>query len=287
MNIKKEDILKVVQEKGPMIPLDIKRALQKGDSMIIGALLSQLINIGEIKFTNVKMGSSPFYYVKGQEQKLSALSQYLNEKDKRVFNKLKEKKILRDKELEPLERVGCRTIVDFSKKLVVSIGGEKEIFWKYFLLTDQEGIEAIKEQLRPRSEQSQKEPEPVKKESVASQEPKPKQKTLQDSEDKSEFETRIMNYFNNQNIKVIERNVIRKNADYEFMIRLNTALGETEFFCKARNKKKISDGDISEAYLESLIKRSPVVFVTFGEVAKKAKEKIKTHYKGMIIKEIK
>jgi len=43
---------------------------------------------------------------------------------------------------------------------------------------------------------------------------------------------------------------------------------------------------LSSAYLQGQIRRIPTVFITTGEVTKKAKEKIRTDYKGMIIKEI-
>jgi hypothetical protein len=290
MNITKEEILEVVKAKGPIIPLDIKRELGKGDSFVIGAMLSQLISTGEVKITNVKIGGSPFYFYKGQEEKLETLSQYLNEKDRRAFNLLKEKKVLRDNKLEPLERVSQRNIPDFSKKLVISISGEKEIFWKYYLLSDNEGVEIIKTNLRPKSQpepQKEKQEQKVipKKEEPAQVPFKEKQKTLAE-EDLSEFEIMLRKYFDAQEILIVEREVIRKNSEYEFTIKMKTPLGFAEFYCKARNKKKVPDGDIADAYLQGLINRSPVVFITNGEVAKKSKEKLKTNYKGMIIKEL-
>ncbi|MFT4260910.1 MAG: hypothetical protein ACMXX9_00575 [Candidatus Woesearchaeota archaeon] len=295
MNITKEEILSVVKDKGPIIPLDIKRALNKGDSMIIGAMLSQLINSGEVKITNVKLGSSPFYYVKEQLEKLEELSEYLNEKDKRAYNLLREEKVLRDNKLEPIERVSLRNIPDFSKKLVVSISGEKEIFWKYYLLSDNQGVEVIKQKIIPqkqiaKKQEEKKEPQkPVQKEPAVEtkKEVKEQQKTLEDDNDRSEFENMLRTYFDAQGIIVVKKEVVRKNSEYDFNIRLRTALGDAEFYCKARNKKKVPDGDIADAYLQGLIKRSPTVFITNGEVAKKSKDKLKTHYKGLIIKEIK
>lgn len=288
MNITKEEILNVVKIKGPIIPLDIKRELQKGDTVIIGAYLSQLIHTGEVKITNVKIGGSPFYYTSNQQQKLEPLHQYLNEKDKRTYIKLKENKILRDKKLEPLERVSLRNTPDFSKKIIVSIQGEKEIFWRHFLITEEEGINIIKSRLTKKNTTPNTETKKIETpQKTKEEQTQPiKQTTLQTQEEQSEFEQKISTYFQKQEIIITEKEIVRKNSEYNFKIKIKTSLGLCEFYCKARNKKKIPDGDIAEAYLEGLIKRSPTVFITTGTVSKKSKEKITTHYKGLIIKEI-
>jgi hypothetical protein len=96
----------------------------------------------------------------------------------------------------------------------------------------------------------------------------------------------VLEFFQDKNIKAIDEKIIRKNSDIEFIIKMPTAVGTVEYFCKAKNKKKCSDGDLSSAYLKGQTKKLPTLFLTTGEVAKKSKQKLNTEFKGMVIKEI-
>ena len=65
-----------------------------------------------------------------------------------------------------------------------------------------------------------------------------------------------------------------------------TAVGNVDYFCKAKNKKKCNDGDLSSAYLKGQAKKMPVLFITTGEVTKKAENMLENEFKGMILKQI-
>ena len=128
----KETILQFVKSRGPIIPNQIKKEVG-GETYLISAVLSELAKDGLIKISYTKIGSSPTYYASGQEFKLQELKKYLNEKDQRTFNLLRQKKVLRDKNQEMLVRVSLRNIKDFAKPLEVKVKGEKEIFWKWYV----------------------------------------------------------------------------------------------------------------------------------------------------------
>ncbi len=305
--IKQEDLLNVLKQHGPLIPMDIRKYLGKGDSITIGAALSELVKYKQAKLTSVKKGGSPFYYVPGQEHKLQDVSQYLNEKDRRTYELLKEKKVIRDKTQEPLIRVSLRMIKDFSRQMNVNTGSEEEIFWKWYLLSDEEALKIIKEfflgeKPAPKKEiteetkaPSEEKPAPNKEVEEAVKEaikepPKDSQETipapdvLADAGDA--FSKKLKSFFEERNIKIKESNPVRKGSDYEFIVEINTPVGVAEYFCKAKKKKKCGDGDLSTAYLKGQNKRLPVLFITDGEIAKKAKEKLKTDYKSLIAQEI-
>ena len=293
-----DKVLEVVKFHGPLQPLDVRKVIGRGDSIVIGAELSSLASRGHVKVTTVKRGGSPFYYVPGTESKLERVAEFLNEKDIRAYNFLKEKKILRDKSQEPLTRVSLRSIKDYSKQLVVKVNGENEIFWRYFLISENDAIAAIKNAFKPKTE-TKPSPTPVQAPKPTEKKPviQESQKSIVDvehsqqtnelfeqSEDK--FLKSIQKFFDEKGIRVKEAKLIRKGSDYEFIIEMQTSVGPAEYYCKAKGKKKCSDGDLSTAYLQGQTRRIPVVFITTGEVAKKAKEKTKTDYKGMLIKEI-
>ncbi|MCF7866490.1 hypothetical protein K9L67_05120 [Candidatus Woesearchaeota archaeon] len=333
-----EEALSAVQNRGPLLPMDVRKYLGKGDSITIGAALSTLFQSKKVLTTNVKKGGSPFYYVVGQEAKLDLVSGNLNEKDKQTYDFLKENKVVRDSKQDPLTRVSLRQIKDFSRSFEVVVNGEKETFWRYYLISEKEAYIVLNERYAPKKEEVEipKEHESkvqeVKKEMIQddqkSNEEKSKsvkqeqqvtkqdkqetqkkvktseqrnftqkkseeQKTLQEEDQENIFETveddfldTIKKFFDNNLIKVKEAELIRKGSEYNFVITMSTPMGKAEYFCKAKSKKKSNDGDLSSAYIQGQTRRIPTVYLTTGEVTKKAKEKINKEYKGMLIKEI-
>ncbi len=302
--INKEEVLNTLKQHGPLIPMDVRKYLGKGDSITIGAALSELAQYKQIRITNVKKGGSPFYYIPGQEEKLQTVSQYLNEKDRRTYDLLKEKKVIRDKSQEPLIRVSLRMIKDFSEQVNVDTEEGEEIFWKWYLLSDEDALRIINElflgktpkkevikperqesvQVQPKKEVEEAVKEAIKEPAKESQEIIDTPNILVDANDA--FSRKLKEFFEERKIKIKESTAIRKGSEYEFTVEISTPVGAAEYFCKAKKKKKCSDGDLSTAYLKGQNKRLPVLFITDGEIAKKAKEKLKTEYKGMIVQEI-
>ena len=332
--VNSEDVLKAVQAKGPAIPMDIRKFLGKGDSITIGAALSSLSSKGLVKCTNVKMGGSPFYYVRGQENKLESLSNYLNEKDKRTFEEIRSSKVLKDSVQEPLIRVSLRNIPDFAKKIELTNNDEKVLFWRWYMISEEEAISIIKggsqrkqvvepsqevivsgsvseerfiseepqanevievqekevEQVTTRIEEKIPESKEVSSEPVKVVPKKESETQRTVSEDVEDFDDsffkKIKKFFEDNNIYLKNANLIRKGSEYDLIISMKTPFGETDYFCKAKSKKKCNEGDLSSAYLQGQNKRLPTVFLTTGEITKKAKQKAHDEYKGLLIKEL-
>ena len=129
----KDKIVSLLRSKGPLVPNDIKKVLG-GDTTILGAILSELANRGIVKISNLKKGSSPFYYLEGQEEQLEKFTEYLNPKDQQTQQLLKEKGILRDHSLELFHRVSIRQIKDFAKSFTMQTHQGEVVFWRYYLV---------------------------------------------------------------------------------------------------------------------------------------------------------
>ncbi|MBU0472253.1 MAG: hypothetical protein KKF89_02005 [Nanoarchaeota archaeon] len=287
----KEEILRFVKEKGPVIPNQVKKELG-GETYVISAFLSELSIDGNIKISNTKIGESPTYYAIGQDYKLQELKKYLNEKDQRTFDLLRQKRVLRDKNQEMLIRVSLRNIKDFAKPIQVSIKDEKEVFWRWYLTSPEEAGEIIKSQfakpvepenIEPKQE-TQKIFEPEKQK--INEDIKPKNIVKEKEVSKEGFLKQVHDYFNEKQIGVVEENIIRKNSEVEFQIIIPSSVGKMEYFCKAKNKKKCNDGDLSSAYIRGQSLKLPVLFITTGEVTKKAQEMLGKEFKGMVVKQI-
>jgi hypothetical protein len=325
-NLNKENVLRVVQTKGPVIPNDIRKELG-GENLIISAILSELSCDGKVKVSNTKIGGSPAYYYPGTEAKLQELIKHLNEKDRQTAELLRQKRILQDSELTPLIRVSLRNIRDFAKPLEVSVKGQKEIYWKWYLLPTEEAEKIIFKQVKPATKIEVKAPEPVKPEMrkeekpiiiVAVEQKKPEPaKEKEKLKDKKEKETKpaapskkeemqkalgipaehlanekdplfkkILEYFNNNDIQVIEYKILRKKAEIDLTLAVPSRIGSQEYYCKAKSKGKVNDGDLSSVYVQGQAKKLPVIFITTGELTKKAKEMLSKDFKGMIVKNI-
>lgn len=268
----KEKILEFIKQKGPILPVQIAKEINS-DILMASAHLSELKANKQIKISNLKIGGSPLYYLQGQETRLQEFTSNLHEKEKRIYDLLSQKKILRDNNLDPVMRVAIRAIKDFAIPLQVNYKDSKEIFWKWYLLPSVEAEGSIKEQIKALK--------PVIKKEIPKKIEKPiKKETL------SIFFNEITNYFNKNKINIISQNIIRKNSEINFVIELSSAVGNLRYFCIAKSKKKINDGDLSSAYIKAQSKKLPVLFLTKGELTKKAKEILEKEFKGMNIKKI-
>ncbi len=297
--IDKHEILKLVKEKGPVIPRELVVEVG-GDTFLVGALLSQMVDNKEIKISHTKIGGSPTYYVQGQEEKLQDLYKHLHEKEKRAYDLLKQQKIIRDRTAEPPLRVALRNIKDFAKALEVNINGEREIFWKWYLFPNSESENKIREILgKPKKQKSKQQPsepkeepkEPVKEEKQEVQEQLP-QETVKEEEPKQEPKQKeleaglfaeVKKLFEEKAINIIETNVIRKNADIELEIEIPSPVGNLNYFCKIKKKKKVNDKDLSSVFVEGQMKKLPILYVTTGELTKKAQNKLETEFKTISV----
>ena len=121
----KENILSVLQQRGPSLPVHIA----KGTNLSIlfaSAFLSELLSERKIKISNMRVGNSPIYFIPGQENQLENFALHLNNKEKEAFTLLQNKKILKDGEQHPAIRVALRSIKEEGSKLVASLGVMEE-----------------------------------------------------------------------------------------------------------------------------------------------------------------
>ncbi len=136
--IPREKVLAVIEKLGPVQPVDVRRELHEGDSMLIGAILSEMVANGMVAISKTKRGGSPFYYDPAKPQTLDLIAQFLGEKDRRTYDLLKEQGILREDSLEPLTRVSLGNIPDFSRRFTVALNGTDVAFWRHHLVPEEE-----------------------------------------------------------------------------------------------------------------------------------------------------
>ncbi|MFC1690942.1 hypothetical protein ACFL0W_02065 [Nanoarchaeota archaeon] len=326
-----EKLMRIIRTKGPVMPAQINKEMDTS-VLIAGAMLSELVDKKKIKISSAKFGSSPVYYVDGQEPKLEMLYKYLHEKEQKAFDRLKQQKILADEEQEPVIRAALRAIKDFSKPLEITAYGHTALFWKWYQTSDEEAEKIIKDKLgfaeeQPEQPQAQPEqpqtvphqvqpeqpqvtpqpavvqekssiPKSVSEIQVQQEKPIESQTKLAENQQEEirikkeeekpddEFSRRIKKYFSRNEIEIIEQTIIRKNSEVDFVINVPSAVGKLQYFCKAKTKKKINDGDLSTAFIQGQMKKLPILFITLGDITKKANELLEKEFKNMTVKKL-
>jgi len=129
----KEKIIQTLRFKGPSLPVHLASA--SGQSILFtGAFLSELLGEKQIKQTHMRVGSSPVYFLAGQEPQLEKFQEHISGKEKEALMLLKENKFLDDiEQLTPI-RVALRSIKDFA----IPFQKNDKLIWRYFRVPETE-----------------------------------------------------------------------------------------------------------------------------------------------------
>tara|TARA_Y100000034_G_scaffold86871_1_gene104152 strand:- start:1575 stop:2438 length:864 start_codon:yes stop_codon:yes gene_type:complete len=265
----KEKIISIFRIRGPSLPVHI--ASKVGLSILFAsAFLSELVSEKRIMISNMRVGSSPIYFIPGQEPMLERFSQHLNNKEKETFLLLKEKKILNDKEQEPAIRVALRSIRDFA----IPFKKDEDIFWRYFTIKESEVRELIKiieRKITPKKIEKNKELNILNKEkSIEKQKPNKKPVKKKISQKKNEkFFNKVKEFLLKKSIEILDIEGFNKDN-----LTLKIKDNEQEQLLIAYNKKRINESDLIKVHKKSLELNLPYIILTLGETPKKLNELI-------------
>ena len=122
---------------------------------------------------------------------------------------------------------------------------------------------------------------------IESQKKDIKKEAPKEKKEEDPFLNQLIDYFKEKKIELVESKIVKKKTEVDLIIKIPSVMGEIEYYCKARSKKSISDTDLSAAVVQGQLKKLPILFLTTGELTKKAKELLNTELnKGLLIKRI-
>src|SRR3990167_1477189 len=222
----KEKIISVLKERGPSLPIQISREVELSP-LFASAFLSELFSEKRIKFSHLRVGNSPVYFVQGQEPLMEKFSDYLKSKEKEAFNLLRERKFLKDGEQQPAIRVALREIKDFA---IPFRNQDGEIFWRYFTESE-EDLNKEKSQQKSTIEIKDTSEKPAEK--IKSKRKSVKSKAGQKQSEK--FLERVREFLSNSGTEISNIENIGKN---ELVLKVKNST--SEIILVAYNKKKIS-----------------------------------------------
>jgi hypothetical protein len=293
-NSNKEMILTTLSAKGPSLPVHLAQAIQLSP-LFASAFLSELYSEGKVKISNMKVGSSPLYFLPTQELLLENFIDYLNPREKEALHLLKKEKVLDDELQSPVVRVALRAIKDFAVPLKITQNDKEKLYWKYFSIHDNELRDLIE---KPKKKQEKQIPleqkqtieekpsveerkveeqieKDIKKEVNDGLEEQPKvliektKKTKKTAE--SKFITNLKEYLSAKEIEVLET-IEEKKKEFHAKIRIDTLFGKQEYYLVSKDKKKINETDLVFALQKAQEMKMPSLILTPGELDKKAHE---------------
>jgi len=299
LNDTKQKIINFITVHGPSLPVHLAREIASSP-IFAAAFLSELYAEGRIKISNMRVGSSPLYFLPGQEPQLENFMNYLNQKEKEALSLLKNYKILEDEKQEPVVRVALRAVKDFAIPLKVQVNNETKVIWKYFTFQDDEIRSLVNEKLNP-SPQPQphhsiktETPSIHKQEIITPQEPaqiiqkeepsqeqeiiKVKRKAKPKADPK--FPRAVKEYLSSKNIEILSI-VEEKAKEFTAKVRTDNVFGKQEYYLIAKDKKKITDVDLTLAHHQAQQEKMIALILATGDLDKKAIE-YHSHWKNLI-----
>ncbi len=250
----KEKIIGALKRRGPSLPIHIAKEIES-NTIFASAFLSELISEKRVRISNMRVGSSPIYYILGQEPLLERFSQHLKSRERDAFILLKEGKFLKDSRQEPAIRIALREIKDFA----IPFRRDEEIIWRYFTTPETEF--KIKE--KPGIIEEKKVPE-EKSLGIFGEEKKPKKIRKRKAQKENKFFARVKEFLSEKSIEMVDILNFSKN---ELILRIRDK-GNDKIII-AYNKKRVSELDIINAAKKASEYNLPYMVLSLGEPLKK------------------
>lgn len=104
--------------------------------------------------------------------------------------------------------------------------------------------------------------------------------------DKDKFFKKVQSYCAKNEISIISYKINKRETEIDLHLLIPSNVGKLHYYCKARNKMRCNDGDLSTAYIQSQAQKLPILFLTTGDVTKKAGAMAAQEFKTMTIQKI-
>ncbi len=304
----KQKVLEFIETHGPSLPIRISSYL-KSDSLIVSAFLSELLKEKKLMLSNMRVGNSPLYFIRGQEFQLENFFQYLGSKEREAFELLKEHGVLEDQRLLPPIRVALRSIKDFSFPFEY----KGKLYWHFIKLNqdkaiemidnrhkDKPFIEKIKRVVLPKEQKIEMQKPLIEKglktdfqeqgvrkqgievekkqaEFISPVKEKPllnlkSQKKVRIKE-KSDFVFDVIDFLERKSF-ILDNEIDYRKKEYFADVKVDSQLGKVNFYCIAKDKKTITENDLNQALQKSNEEKKPVLLISPGQPNKKAAGKL-------------
>jgi hypothetical protein len=319
LNRQKERMLNWMKVNGPSLPVQLAKAIGVSP-LFASAFLSELKGEGKVKISRMRVGSSPLYYLEGQEEQLEKFIQHFESREREAFSLLKESRILEDSIQSPVVRVALRSIRDFAIPVKINVGGEMKLFWRYFNVLESEvgGIVRKGKKESKRISEDKKElagenathsiqdnighskdkdlnaihsptlditnektnNDKTKSGGSGADEQIVKVSRRVKKKEESEFGKKVREYLAARDIEVMSV-VSDKKREFVGKVRHDSVFGKQEYYLVAKDKKSVGENDLTLALQKAQGERVPALVMATGDLNKKGKEHLGS-WKGLV-----
>lgn len=252
----KEKIIRFLQIRGPSLPVHISKEVGM-DILFTSAFLSELTSSKRIKTSHMKVGTSPVYFIPGQETELEKFSEYIKGKEGEALNLLKSEKFLEDEKQSPAIKVALRSIKDFAKPFEKS----GKVIWRYFTEKEENYLRNKEGEKKEEHEKKEKEKKISARKKYSKKAQKPKKASTKNDE---KFFNKVKEHIKNKNSEILD--IISFNKK-ELIIKIGQ--GKEEKLIIAYNKKRVTEKDILSAYKKAESMSLAYSILSMGEAPKK------------------
>lgn len=228
----------------------------------------------------MKVGTSPIYFLPGQESGIEKFSEYIKGKEHEALSLLKKNEFLEDSKQEPAIKVALRAIKDFAKPF------EKKdrLIWRYFTVkeekfekSEENKKEEIEKERTIEKKDSFEKPEENKEEEIEEKENKKEEKKKRPKEKKPKAKLKKTSKENDEKFfDKVKEYLVKKEIEIEDIVNFNKKdlvlkISENgkEKLLFAYNKKRITEKDILTAYKKSGENEMKYMVLSLGEAPKK------------------
>lgn len=248
-------ITEFLKNKGASLPVELSKHMDM-ETYLLNAILSDLVRTGAIKSTFYKIGSSSLYYLSGQEESARArLMINLSIPELKALERMKNARVILESEVTPQERFLIRTSLRdfvFPKEI------DGKVWLRHYSASDYE-ITRMQAPDMPmldvKSKTEKKVPAKIEKAKISV----------------DEFDKKVHSYLIDCG-EVFDKVTAKKGKEFDYLLAVDSKMGKQVYFVKAKLKASINESDLSLAYHEGLQKKKPVIFLTNGNLTRKAKK---------------
>ncbi len=85
------------------------------------------------------------------------------------------------------------------------------------------------------------------------------------------FFNEIASYFSKHKIELVEHEIVKRNVEHDCVVRVPSPVGALTYYCKAKQKQKLGELDVSAAFAQGQLRKLPVLLLG-SEITPKAAE---------------
>ncbi len=255
----KDQVFAIVRQEGALLPVKIASKLGI-DSFLANAYLTELMEAGQIFRTKERIGTSFIYYVKGAEDKIKQFFQMKPAKTARTYG-------VPSKTVSP--ELAAKQ-AEFAARAQKIEAGERRT------------MQRRAPQQRPILRQMP--PRPVARQ--IPQQPRPTRIITPPVEEiQHTFLDEAMDWLRMNDIEILDE-ISRKKRVLELIVQTPSNFGKLKLFASIRDKKSITESDISIAQSRALSRGLQAAIITNGKLSKSGKEFRESEGNKIMIKQL-